>query len=77
MTAVNCVKNPIVLTPKIDLEGVTPIVPVRPVVIQWHGAQASDDWPIPPAALSLALDPDDALQFAIDLYYAAMAQKDS
>ncbi len=56
---------------KFELEGATPIVPMRAVALQFPAPQATDEWPIPPAPLSLGLSPEVAIQLALALYQAA------
>lgn len=53
----------------VELTGnVTPIKPIQPVVIQFGSPQAIDEWEIPPAPLSIALDRETAIELAIALY---------
>ena len=75
MTKVHLVDDVLVHSIKIELDGATPIWPLGGVVIQFGSPQATDEWAIPPAPLSIAVHPDRALQLATALYQAAMAQK--
>lgn len=74
MAKVHCVNDVVVHAVKIELEGATPITPLEPIVIQFGSPQATDEWPIPPAPLSIALDRDTAIELAVALYLKATAQ---
>ena len=71
MAKVHCVEGAVVRPVKIELEGATPIWPLRGVVVQFPAPQATDEWPIHSAPLSFALTPESAIQLALDLYQAA------
>ena len=75
MTKVYCVDEMTVHQVHIDLLGATPIRPIEPIVIQFGPPQAIDEWEIPSAPLSLAVDRETALNLAVSLYRVAMAQK--
>ena len=56
---------------RIELEEVTPIRPLRAVALQFPAAEATDEWPIPSAPLSLALAPELARELAHAILAAA------
>ena len=58
---------------KIELEDAAPIRPRRFVTLQFSAPQTTNDWSIPPAALSLGLTPETAIELALVLYEAATA----
>lgn len=68
MTRVNFVDNALVHAVRGEMEGPTPIVPLRAVVMQFPAPQTIDELEIPPAPLSIALPPDVALELALALY---------
>ncbi|MCY3876584.1 MAG: hypothetical protein OXF88_20120 [Rhodobacteraceae bacterium] len=76
MPKVHCVNEARAFAVKIDMEGATPIWPLKMVVVQFPRPAATDELEIPPAPLSLALHPDVAIDLALDLYQAASAQKE-
>ena len=43
---------------KIELEDATPIWPLRLVALQFPVPQATDEWPLPRAPLSLGMTPE-------------------
>ena len=72
MTKVHCVDQITVHPVNVDLgDVVKPIRPLNPVVIQFGPPQATDEWEIPPAPLSIALDRGTAMELALALYQAA------
>ena len=71
MAKVHLVNGAVTHAVRFEPEGVTPIVPQRAVVLQFPAAQATDEWPIPPAPLSLAVSPETAIHLALALYEAA------
>jgi len=69
MTKVHIVNQIKVSPVYVKLTGnVTPIKPIQPVVIQFGPYQDIDEWEIPPAPLSIALDRETAMELAIALY---------
>ena len=45
---------------RMELDGATPIRPLRAVLLQFPAPQATDEWEIPSAPLSLAVRPEAA-----------------
>ena len=58
MAKVHLVNDATVYYATMGLEGATPIVPLRAVVLQFPRPQALDDWAIPSSPLSIAVPPD-------------------
>ena len=77
MAKIHCCNGARAFPVKIETVGFTPIRQPLPVVVQFPAPQAIDELEIPDAPLSILLDRDEALNLAIALYRAAMAQKDS
>ncbi len=75
MAKVHCVNHATAHSVKIEIEGATPIVPLNPVVIQFDHPQATDEWEIPDAPLSIVLDQAVALDLAISIYRCIEGQK--
>ena len=75
MAKVYCVSEVAAFAPHIELEGATPIRPLEAVVIQFGAPQATDEWEIPSAPLSIAVLPEQALERAIALYQATTARR--
>ena len=71
MAKVHLVNNATVYAATMGLDGATPIVPLRAVVLQFPKPQAHGDWPIPPAPLSIAVHPEKARYLAEALLEAA------
>ena len=57
MAKVHLVIDARALAVSMELNGATPIVPLRAVALQFPAPQAIDEWEIPPAPLSLAVAP--------------------
>lgn len=75
MAKVHCFDDVRVHAVNAEMDGAIPIRPMEGVVIQFPAPRTIDEWAIPPAPLSIVLRRDKALQLAIALYHAAMAQK--
>ena len=58
MTKVHMLDDAVVHVSKAEMEGATPIRPMRAVVMQFPVPRTSDEWAIPPAPLSLAVRPE-------------------
>lgn len=71
MAKAHCFDDAAVFPVKIELDGATPIVPMRAVVLQLPAPQTTDEWAIPSAPISLAFHPDLARRLAHDLLAAA------
>lgn len=71
MPKVHCVNDARVHGVKLEMDGATPIVPLRAVVLQFPAPQTIDEWEIPPAALSVAVHPSTAREIAAALLRAA------
>ena len=56
---------------RMELEGATPIRPLRAVLLQFPAPQATDEWEIPSAPLSLAVRPEVARELGLALIAAA------
>ena len=77
MAKVYCCEGARAFALRIEPEGFRFIRQPLPVAVQFPAPQAIDELPIPDAPLSILLDRDDALNLAIALYRAAMAQTGS
>ena len=71
MAKVHLVNDARAFPVRLEMEGATSIVPLRAVVLQLPVPQATDELPLPPGSLSLAVHPDVARQLAYDLLHAA------
>ena len=71
MAKVHFVNDATVYAAALGLEGATPIVPLRAVVLQFPKPQELDDLPIPSAPLSIAVHPEVARGLAEALLQAA------
>ncbi len=61
-----------------DLEGnVTPMLPMKGVMLRLGSPEETVDLDVPPAPLSLVFHPDTAMEIAVALYQQALAQKET